>query len=67
MCTLPTKRMTKQMPPPASPGGENLLEGLTFFCPKLADQGFIWEAAKKKILEWFLTSSWYVDEELTLF
>lgn len=51
MCTLPTKRMTKQMPPPASPGGENLLEGLTFFCPKLADQGFIWEAAKKKILE----------------
>lgn len=47
MCTLPTKRMTKQIPPPESPGGENLLEGLTFFCPKLADQGFIWEAAKK--------------------
>ena len=48
MCTLPTKRVTKQIPPSESPGGENLLEGLTFFCPKLAYQGFIREAAKKK-------------------
>lgn len=66
MCTLPTKRVTKQILPSESPGGENLLEGLTFFCPKLAYQGFIWEAAKKKknsrvIFDLQLVCGWGAD------